>query len=34
VTDLGRVVGSRGETGIRAVVDFAGNVITWFPVRP
>lgn len=34
VTDLGRVVGSRGETGIRAVVDYQGNVITWFPVRP
>jgi hypothetical protein len=34
VTDLGRVVGSRGETGIRAVVDFEGRVVTWFPVRP
>jgi hypothetical protein len=34
VTDLGRIVGSRGETGIRAVVDFEGRVVTWFPVRP
>ena len=34
VTDLGRVIGAKLETGIRAVVDFAGNVVTWFPVRP
>jgi len=34
VADLGRVVGSRGETGIRAVVDFEGHVVTWFPVLP
>jgi len=34
VTDLGRVIGTRGETGVRAVVSFEGHVITWFPVRP
>jgi hypothetical protein len=34
VTDLGRAIGTRGETGIRAVVDFEGHVVTWFPVRP
>jgi RHS repeat-associated protein len=34
VTDLGRTVGSRGETEVRAVVDFEGHVVTWFPVRP
>ncbi len=26
--------GTRGETGIRGVVDFEGHVVTWFPVRP
>jgi hypothetical protein len=34
VTDLGRAVGTRGETGVRAIVDFEGHVVTWFPVRP
>jgi len=34
VTDLGRVVGSRGETGVRVIVDFEGRVVTWFPVKP
>jgi hypothetical protein len=34
VTDLGRVIGTKGETAVRAVVDFGGNVVTWFPVRP
>ncbi len=34
VADLGRAIGTKGQTGIKAVVDFAGNVITWFPVRP
>jgi|WetSurSiteA1Bulk_404760.scaffolds.fasta_scaffold64734_2 hypothetical protein len=33
-TNLGRVVGSRGETSIRAIVDFNGQVVTWFPVQP
>lgn len=34
VAELGRVVGSRGETGVRAVVDYEGHVVTWFPVKP
>lgn len=34
VTDLGRVVGSKGQTGVRAVVDYLGHVVTWFPVKP
>jgi hypothetical protein len=34
VTDLGRAIGTKGETGVRAIVDFAGDVVTWFPVRP
>jgi len=34
ITDLGRAIGTRGETGIRALVDFNGNVFTWFPVWP
>lgn len=33
VTDLGRVVGSNGETAVRVVVDFAGKVWTAFPVK-
>ena len=33
VTDLGRVVGSRGETAVRVVVSNDGRVITAFPVR-
>jgi len=33
VTDLGRVIGSAGQTTIRAVVDFSGNLITAFPVK-
>jgi hypothetical protein len=34
VTDFApRVVGTRGETSIRAVVDYEGNVWSWFPVR-
>jgi hypothetical protein len=34
VTPMGRAVGDRGETGVRAVVTNEGHVVTWFPVRP
>jgi RHS repeat-associated protein len=33
ISNLGRVVGSRGETSIRVVVDLTGRIITAFPVR-
>jgi len=33
VTNLGRVIGSKGETAVRVVVDSNGHVVTWFPVR-
>ncbi len=32
--DLGRVVGSKGETGVRALVKSDRSVVTWFPVNP
>jgi RHS repeat-associated protein len=31
---LGRAIGTKGEMGVRTVVDFEGHVVTWFPVRP
>ena len=34
ITDLGIAVGSKGQTGVRAVVDFSGRIITAFPVHP
>lgn len=33
-TDLGRTVGTRGETGLRTIVSPDGRVITSFPGRP
>ncbi|MCC6525740.1 MAG: hypothetical protein IT373_24040 [Polyangiaceae bacterium] len=33
VTDLKRAICTKGQTGIRAVVDFNGHVVTWFPVN-
>src|ERR1700740_3082764 len=33
VTDLGRVVGSKGETVVRVVVDFSGKIWTALPVK-
>jgi RHS repeat-associated protein len=34
ITDVGRVIRSKGETAVRVIVDFSGQVVTWFPVRP
>ena len=34
ITAMGRVIGSKGETAVRVIVDFSGQVVTWFPVRP
>jgi hypothetical protein len=31
--DLGRVIGTKGETSIRVVLDFTGKIWTSFPVR-
>jgi RHS repeat-associated protein len=33
VTDLGKVVGSKGETVVRVVVDFSGKIWTALPVK-
>ncbi|MGB8659237.1 MAG: hypothetical protein WCD34_02350, partial [Candidatus Acidiferrum sp.] len=33
VTDLGKVVGSKGETAVRVVVDFSGKIWTALPVK-
>jgi RHS repeat-associated protein len=34
ITDLGIAVGTKGQTGVRVVVDFSGKIITAFPVHP
>ena len=34
VTDLGRVVGSNGQTAVKIVFDKAGNIWTAYPVNP
>jgi RHS repeat-associated protein len=34
VANLGRQVGSRGETGVRVILGFDGKIWTAFPVRP
>jgi hypothetical protein len=33
VTDLGKMVGSKGETVVRVVVDFSGKIWTALPVK-
>jgi hypothetical protein len=32
-TNLGRIVGTKGETGVRVVVDWKGRVVTAFPIK-
>jgi hypothetical protein len=34
IADLGTAVGSKGQTGVRVIVDFTGKIITAFPVHP
>jgi RHS repeat-associated protein len=34
IADLGQPIGTAGQTGVRAVVDFNAHVVTWFPVNP
>ncbi len=34
LTLTGVEIGTKGQTGLRAVVDFNGHVVTWFPVNP
>lgn len=34
IADVGRQVGTKGQTAVRAIVDYSGHVVTWFPVKP
>jgi RHS repeat-associated protein len=34
IADLGTAVGSKGQTGVRVIVDFTGRIISAFPVHP
>jgi hypothetical protein len=34
IADLGTAVGSKGQTGVRVIVDFTGRIVSAFPVHP
>jgi hypothetical protein len=34
ITDLGRQIGSKGQTGVKVVLDEVGEIVTAYPFKP